>query len=268
MTTIKIPFTKKSIRQISASELVPGTKGLELEIQTDFLVSQLCSLKNIAGGPVADGSFEKIALIFKDDGGQLICDSLNENQNFELSFDKEKVWLNVFGFADVIDKTKPEVQVSPGKKSLVIFFETKFAGIITVESKDGEEKKPEEKKPEEKKDNTPDISVVRKYSKDNDIRKLEYDEETGKLVIFYKSNKPNKEISDLDNADSELQELKRYLQSKGKKWNNKLILEENDWKQQQVQTKNNYTPWLIGGGILLFVIVILALVGMTKSNKD
>ena len=236
MTTIKIPFTKKSIRQISASELAPGTKGLELEIQTDFLVSQLCSLKNIAGGPVADGSFEKIALIFKDDGGQLICDSLNENQNFELSFDKEKVWLNVFGFADIIDKTKPEVQVSPGGKSLVIFFETKFAGIITVESKDNkkpeekkpEEKKPEEKKPEEKKDNAPDISVVRKYSKDNDIRKLEYDEETGKLVIFYKSNKPNKEISNLDNADSELQELKRYLQSKGKKRNNKLMLEEND----------------------------------------
>jgi hypothetical protein len=222
MTTIKIPFTKKSIRQISASELEPGTKGLELEIQTDFLVSQLCSLKNAVGNPT-DGSFEKIALIFKDDGGQLICDSLNENQNFELSFDKEKVWLNVFGFADIIDKTKPEVQVSPGDKSLVIFFETKFAGIITVESKDGKEKKPEEKK-----DNTPDISVVRKYSKDNDIRKLEYDEETGKLVIFYKSNKPNKEISDLDNADSELQELKRYLQSKGKKNNKKLILEESD----------------------------------------
>src|SRR5437763_322432 len=242
MTTIKIPFTKKSIRQISASELEPGTKGLELEIQTDFLVSQLCSLKNAVGNPT-DGSFEKIALIFKDDGGQLICDSLNENQNFELSFDKEKVWLNVFGFADIIDKTKPEVQVSPGDKSLVIFFETKFVGIITVESKDGkekkpeekkpeekkpEEKKPEEKKPEEKKDNTPDISVVRKYSKDNDIRKLEYDEETGKLVIFYKSNKPNKEISDLDNANSELQELKRYLQSKGKKNNNKLTLEEDD----------------------------------------
>ena len=88
MTTIKIPFTKKSIRQISASELEPGTKGLELEIQTDFLVSQLCSLKNAVGNPT-DGSFEKIALIFKDDGGQLICDSLNENQNFELSFDRE-----------------------------------------------------------------------------------------------------------------------------------------------------------------------------------
>src|SRR6185295_17194798 len=106
--------------------------------------------------------------------------------------------------------------MSPGNNELVVFFESKFAGIITLESKDNkkpeekkpEEKKPEEKKPEEKKDNTPDISVVRKYSKDNDIRKLEYDEETGKLVIFYKSNKPNKEISDLDNADSELQELK------------------------------------------------------------
>jgi hypothetical protein len=225
MTTIKIPFTKKSVRQIPAKDLHKDTKlGIELEIQTDFLVSQLCSLDGIHGGSITDAPFEKIALIFKDDGGQLIFDSLNENQNFELSFDKEKVWLNVFGFADLIDKTKPEVQVNPGNKSLVIFFETKFAGIITLESKDSKDKQ----KPEEKKDNTPDISVVRKYSKDNDIRKLEYDEETGKLVIFYKSNKPNKEISDLDNANSELQELKRYLQSKGKKNNNKLILEEDD----------------------------------------
>src|SRR4051794_29257905 len=184
MTTIKIPFTKKSIQQIPAKDLHKDTKlGIELEIQTDFLVSQLCSLDGIHGGSITDAPFEKIALIFKDDGGQLIYNSLNENQNFELSFDKEKVWLNVFGFADLIDKTKPEVQVNPGNKSLVIFFETKFAGIITLESKDNkdkdkdkdkkkpeekkpeekkpeekkpEEKKPEEKKPEEKKDNAPD----------------------------------------------------------------------------------------------------------------
>ena len=137
MTTIKIPFTKKSISQIPAKDLHKDTKlGIELEIQTNFLMSQLCSLKNAVGNPT-DAPFEKIAFIFKDDGGQLIYDSLNENQNFELSFDKEKVWLNVFGFADVIDRTKPEVQVNPGNKSLVIFFETKFAGIITVESKIG-----------------------------------------------------------------------------------------------------------------------------------
>ena len=88
---IKIPFTKKSIRQISASELAPGTKGLELTIQTNFLMSQLCSLKNAFGNP-ADAPFEKIAFVFKDDGGQLVYDSLNENQSFELVFDKEQVF--------------------------------------------------------------------------------------------------------------------------------------------------------------------------------
>ena len=34
MTAIKIPFTKKNIKQISASDLNAGSKGVELEIQT------------------------------------------------------------------------------------------------------------------------------------------------------------------------------------------------------------------------------------------
>src|SRR5205823_4820617 len=221
MTTIKIPFTNKSIRQISASELEPGTKGLELEIQTDFLVSQLCSLKKAVGNPT-DGSFEKIALIFKDDGGQLISDSLNENQNFELSFDKEKVWLNVFGFADVIDKTKPEVQVNPGNKSLVIFFETKFAGIITLESKDNKDN-PNKDNPN--KDNPPNVNIVRNYCKSNEVKNLTYDEETGKLIIEYKQDKPTKEITDLS---GELAEIKKYLLKKGKADGKKRSLVEED----------------------------------------
>ena len=136
-----------------------------------------------------------------------------------------------------------------------------------MERKSGEDnKKPEEKKPEEKKPDVLDINVVRKYSKDNDVRKLEYDEETGKLIIFYKSNKPKREISDLDNADSELQEIKRYLQSKGKKNNNRFLLEEDDWKQQQQVQKTNWTPWIVAGGIGLFVIVLIAVIGLVRKN--
>jgi len=51
--------------------------------------------------------FEKIAFVFKDDAEKAHYDALldNKNQTFELSFGKEKVWLNVDGFADIIDKT-------------------------------------------------------------------------------------------------------------------------------------------------------------------
>ena len=225
-TETKIPFTKKSVRQIPAKDLHKDTKvGIELEIQTDFLVSQLCSLDGIHGGSVTDAPFEKIALIFKDDGGQLISDSLNENQNFELSFDKEKVWLNVFGFADVIDKTKPEVQVNPGNKSLVIFFETKFAGIITVESKDN-------------KDNPPNVNIVRNYCKNNEVKNLTYDEENDKLIIEYKKDKPAKELTDLS---GELAEIKKYLLKNGKLKGKKRSLSEEDLREKDQTTQSQKT---------------------------
>ncbi|CAH1768793.1 19950_t:CDS:1, partial [Entrophospora sp. SA101] len=134
MTTIKIPFTKESIRQIPAKDLNAGTKGVELEVQTNFLVSQICSIDKAVGNPT-DGSFEKISFVFKDDAEKAYYDALldSKSQNFELSFDKDKVFLMVFGFGNFIDKTKPEVQVSPGHKSMVVFFESKFTGIITLE---------------------------------------------------------------------------------------------------------------------------------------
>ncbi|CAJ0900914.1 16668_t:CDS:2 [Entrophospora sp. SA101] len=135
MTTIKIPFTKESIRQIPAKDLNAGTKGVELEVQTNFLVSQICSIDKAVGNPT-DGSFEKISFVFKDDAEKAYYDALldSKSQNFELSFDKDKVFLMVFGFGNFIDKTKPEVQVSPGHKSMVVFFESKFTGIITLET--------------------------------------------------------------------------------------------------------------------------------------
>ena len=258
---IKISFTKKSIKDIPAKDMNAGSKGVELEIQTNFLMSQICSLDKVAGGPVADGSFEKIAFVFKDDAEKVYYDALlnSKNQTFELSFDKEKVFLDVFGFANFIDETKPEVQVSPGHKSMVVFFDSKFTGIITLESKNN--------KDNPNKDNPPNVSVVRNYCKSNDIKNLTYDEETDKLIIEYKQDKPTKELTDLS---GELDEIKRYLLKKGKANGKKRSLIEADWEdksQTQVQ-KTDYTPWLIGGGILVFIIVILALVGMAKSNKD
>jgi len=67
---------------------------------------------------------------------------------------------------------------------------------------------------------------MRKYCKDNDIQKLEYDEETGKLIITYK-NKPK---SELDNLNEELQAIKNYLEKEGQKdnKNKRKFLTESD----------------------------------------
>jgi hypothetical protein len=134
MTEIKIPFTKNQLRIIPTSELNPGSRGIELEISTNFLVFDLAGSFEKAVPP-ADSKvpFEKIAFIFEDSNTenafyQSLCDD-NQKQ-FELSFDKEQVFLNVSGFMNVIDKTKPEVAVN--FKNLVIFFESKFAGIIKL----------------------------------------------------------------------------------------------------------------------------------------
>jgi len=69
--------------------------------------------------------------------------------------------------------------------------------------------------------------TVRKYCKKNDIKGLEYDEESGKLIITYKSNKPK---SELDNLSQELQEIKNYLKKNGHKdgGGKKYSLTEND----------------------------------------
>src|SRR4051794_40617593 len=177
-------------------------------------MSQLCSLQGIVGGSITDAPFKKIAFVFKDDSEQFIYDSLNENQNFELSFDKHKVFLNVAGFVNPIDKTKPEVRMTPGDKSLVLFFETKFAGIITLESKNDKDK---DKK-------TPNVSVVRNYCKRKKVKSLTYDEEADKLIIEYKHDKPDKELTDLSD---ELAEIKKYLLKKGKvNGKNRSLVEE------------------------------------------
>ena len=260
MTETKILFTKKGIKQIPAKDMNQGNKGVELEIQTNFLMTQICSLDKVAGGPVTDGSFEKIAFVFKDEAEKAYYDALldSKNQTFELSFDKEKVFLDVFGFANFIDKTKPEVQVSPGHKSMVVFFDSKFAGIITLESKDG-------KDTPDKKD-TPDISVVRKYCKDNEVKNLTYDEENDKIIVEYKGDKKTEELTNF--SKSELAQIKKYLLKNGRLDGKKRTLAEEDWNTDQntQSQKTNWVPWMIGGGIAVFLIVIVAIVGLTRKS--
>ena len=85
MTEIKITFTKNKLSHIPADELKPGTRGIELEITTNFLVFDLAGSFEKAVPP-ADSKvpFEKIAFIFKDSNTetafyQSLCDT-NQKQ--------------------------------------------------------------------------------------------------------------------------------------------------------------------------------------------
>jgi hypothetical protein len=69
------------------------------------------------------------------------------------------------------------------------------------------------------------VGEVRKYCKNNEVNKLEYDEDTGKLVIIYKTDKPKKELTDLT---EELEGIKEYLKKKGKKDKHKRYLTNDD----------------------------------------
>ena len=263
MTIIKIPFSKKSINQIPADKLPPGAKGLELEIQTDFYIGAGLGvdLTKCHGG-TPDNTFTKMVFIFKDDIGQLVYDSLNENQNFELSFDKEKVFLMIGGFANFIDKTKPEIQVYPAPQSrlMTVFLESKFAGIITLKNKDNGND-------DDKKDAPPNINVVRSYCKTNEIKNLTYDEQNGKLIIEYKGDKKTEELT---NLSDELAQIKSYLLKNGKLNGKKRMLDEADWEDSHNKTQNEKTSWVpfvvVGGIIALFLIVLVAIVGLVRKN--
>src|SRR5205814_1608903 len=74
-------------------------------------------------------------------------------------------------------------------------------------------------------------STVRKYCRDNDIERLEYDEKSGKLIIIYKKSKnKSKTELDIDNLNEELQKINNYLKKNGKKdnQNKKRFLTDND----------------------------------------
>jgi hypothetical protein len=69
-------------------------------------------------------------------------------------------------------------------------------------------------------------STVQKYCKENGISGLEYDEETGKLIITYKNN--NKPKSELDNLNEELRAIKNYCEKKGQSKGKRKFLTESD----------------------------------------
>lgn len=118
-----------------------------------------------------------------------------------------------------------------------------------------------------------EVGEVRKYCKDNDVKKLEYDEDTGKLVIVYaKTDKPKKELTDLT---EELEGIKEYLKEKGKKDKRKRYLNSEDWEEYDRQrgqnpkfkeSNTNYTPWIIAGCIGLFIIVLIAVIGLVRKS--
>ncbi|MCE8164118.1 MAG: hypothetical protein I3273_07500 [Candidatus Moeniiplasma glomeromycotorum] len=169
MTDIKIPFTKNKISHIPASDLNPGSRGVQLEITTNFRVFDLAGSFEKAVPPVdSKVPFEKINFIFKDSNTETdfynsLCDS--DKKQFELSFDKEKVWLNIAGFSNEIDKTKPQVTVN--FKDLVIFFDPKFSGIIKLTT-DGQPLPSPQPRP-----NPPQSSI--QFTKKN-ARKINLDE--------------------------------------------------------------------------------------------
>src|SRR3954452_19892163 len=120
MTEIKIPFTKTKIETIPTDKLDINCKGIELEISTNFKMGEGLGIDlSKCHGGTPENTFAKMFFVFKDGAeNNLYNDLLSSSKtNFELSFDKEKVFLMIGGFFDVIDKTKPEVQVYPAPNS-------------------------------------------------------------------------------------------------------------------------------------------------------
>ncbi|CAI2172564.1 17524_t:CDS:2 [Funneliformis geosporum] len=82
--------------------------------------------------------------------------------------------------------------------------------------------------------------LVRKYCRDNGIDRLEYDEKTGKLLVIYKTNKP---IEEKEALTEELERIREYVKKKGR-------------------TKDS----VIAGGIGLFAIVLIAVIGLVRKG--
>lgn len=112
----------------------------------------------------------------------------------------------------------------------------------------------------------PEVGEVRKYCKNNEVSRLEYDEDSGKLIIIYKNDKPKQELTDFN---EELEKIKEYLKEKGKKDKRKRYLNNDDWEgdsYNQQRDQNNYTPWKIAGCIGLLVIVLIAVIGLVRKS--
>ncbi|RHZ36312.1 hypothetical protein [endosymbiont GvMRE of Glomus versiforme] len=96
---------------------------------------------------------------------------------------------------------------------------------------------------------------IKQYLKDNKIKSIELNGDD--LLITYNDNQ-TKTIS----ANSkELKQIKSYLQSQGKK---SVSLTE----LNQIQSKKNYWPWIIGSGIILAGIIGLVIWLVMRKKKE
>src|SRR3954469_6960110 len=108
MTEIKIPFTKTKVEK-QGNQPQNSVKWIDLEINTNFLMSQIEPRLDILHGGSPDGPLARMRLVFFDNAEPALYQDLLNKNNFELTFDLAKVAYEVGGGVGVIDNTKPTV---------------------------------------------------------------------------------------------------------------------------------------------------------------
>ena len=108
---------------------------------------------------------------------------------------------------------------------------------------------------------TPELQQVRQYLQDNKIISIELNGE--QLAITFNEKSERGAGTLWTPADtSELKQVKSYLESKGKK---KISLAELTESQAG---KNNYWPWIIGGGLVGIGLIIGLVIYFSRKEKE
>ncbi|MCE8162174.1 MAG: hypothetical protein I3264_00135 [Candidatus Moeniiplasma glomeromycotorum] len=131
MTEIKIPFTKTKIEPKTARD---GTKYCDLEINTNFLMSQIEPRLDLLNGGSPDNTLARMRFVFLNNAEPALYQDLLSKNSFELTFDLEKVNYGVGGGVGSVDDTKPEVNLyqAPTSRMLEVHFSPQFAGVIKL----------------------------------------------------------------------------------------------------------------------------------------
>lgn len=131
MTEIKIPFTKVEVKKYSGSNKPANAEGLELKIRPIFFNELYEELP-------LDSCLNKIELAFFDGAETAIFNDLLDDykDEFELSFEKEKVNFYMAGKTEEPDDTKIGIVyfAKDGNDSLKIIFKPQFSGVVKITS--------------------------------------------------------------------------------------------------------------------------------------